>query len=133
MMIPDSKLMEILTQLLHRSEKDEVQWQRDRNGPGTCYRVILPNSSLRVAFTSPPSDPDWFLAEIRNREGVLVFDKSVTVDADSESDKEWLQLLRDLYLDAHRSVTGWDKVLAEIESVVADNGVVGVASEEDPS
>ncbi|MDX1968965.1 MAG: hypothetical protein SFV23_17450 [Planctomycetaceae bacterium] len=63
---------------------------------------------------------------------MLVFDKSVTVDADSESDKEWLQLLRDLYLNAHRSVTGWDKVLAEIESVVAANGVVGVASEEEP-
>jgi len=63
---------------------------------------------------------------------VLVFDKSVTVDADSESDKKWLQLLRDLYLDAHRNVTGWDKVLAEIESVVAANGVVGAISEEEP-
>jgi len=46
---------------------------------------------------------------------------------EAEKDPNW-PLLECLYMEIHRQVTGWDKVLGEVRSALEESGTIGQAS-----
>jgi hypothetical protein len=129
-MIPDDKLIQLLSQLLVRSRKDEVHWGVDPlppkfPGSSMSFRVDVGTSAISIHFVRPPSDADFFLVRISNTAGFVVATKRVPVDAEGENEKMWLTLLQELYCEAERLATGWDKVLSELEQAVTSPSPVG--------
>lgn len=94
----------MLTLLLEKSKADAVDWQTTRDG----YEAIFPNESITVGFYTPTSDPDYFWAKLQVQ-GVALID----IEA-NERDPDW-QMLSELFNEASRRATGWDRALAEVE------------------
>lgn len=132
-MIPEAKLLEVLKELWNRSKKDEVRWlpldgrtpPYIRNSRGKGYVLKLPNSTVAISYISPVSDSDFYDLDIRNHEGEIVASKAVDVDDLDAVQSGWLDILSGLFSEAHRHVTGWDKVIEELESAVKGNAPIG--------
>lgn len=112
-MIPVEKLREIATRLLDKSRAGEVHWLENPD-----YHVDFPHSSVVIGWVPSVVDEDSLCLVVRDGRRRLG-----TLEAAPDSD-DWF-VLRDLYAEAERCVTGWDSVLGEIESKLHAKGVVG--------
>jgi hypothetical protein len=123
-MIDLDKLRDIAKRLLERSRKNDVHWQeveREHRG-ATGYEVQLPSSMIRVEHRSPETEPDNILVIVCGQRGEII----ASLDADA-STPDW-PLLNDLYAEAHRYVTGWDRILKDIDEAIQKPGKIGIAS-----
>ncbi len=121
-MIPTDKVRAILERLAERSKNDKVRWTTGGrpNGDGLSYVVKFPNSSLAIQLVTPVAEPDYY--EILLLDAIGHCADSIVV----HEEDELFALTESLYNDAHRHVTGWDKVLADIELGVNVPDVVGL-------
>ncbi len=120
-MIPTDKFKQLFQRLLERSRKGQVEWLQDRTSTYS-FNVQLPESLMRIQRISPRTDPDYFQLDLYNKDGVRILSQ---IADESETDNDWLPLLSQLYEEAFRCVTGWDKVLADLEAAVASESHVG--------
>jgi hypothetical protein len=126
-MIPVERLRTVVGELLGKSKKDEVRWMdAGEQGGIQRYRVYFELASLGVGYQSPPTEPDTAWVWVFNEPGVCV---AVWRVADGEPDWE---LVRELFLEAQRSVTKWDQALASIEGAVRSEGPVGGPDPHEP-
>ena len=108
----------VLRTLLERAREDEVNWDDDRDG----YVVKMPSSAIKIQAVSPVSEPDYCVARLYNAKGDIV--QTLQGDENERDESDW-QLLVALYNEAHRTVTGWDKALADAEAAVKSKKPVG--------
>ena len=120
---PDSQLRNLAEGLLRRTMAGQVNWAKSSDdGP---YEVRLPHSRLRLWYTTPRVESDSISLGFYNSKGDLVGKLSAyKPEPEDEPEADW-PLLESLYAEVHRSVTGWDKVLAEVESAIASPGAIG--------
>lgn len=121
------ELRAVLQTLLERSRKDEVNWRASENRyDSDVFSVELPQSMITIQRIQPTADPDYYRVAISNTQGREVFSMSASEDAQNPEEGESLVLLRDLYDDAMRCVTGWDKVLDDLRTAVESDRPVGL-------
>jgi hypothetical protein len=126
-MIKDDKLRQIAKDLLAKSKTEKVKWEKVQPqemglepwSDAQAFKVSLPQSSIVLRYVSPQSEPDYFLLSLRNSQGETVVKWTV-----EEGAEDW-QLVGDLYSEANRLVTGWDKVLADVEKYLHGLDKVG--------
>ena len=101
-----------------------MNWIRNQDEAG--YGVNLQQSRINIVYLRPKVAPDFIRLAFSNAEGVLVGALSADKPEpdDAEPNPDW-PLLEALYSEVHRSVTGWDKVLNEIETALAGPGPIG--------
>lgn len=121
-MIPNEKYREIASHLLERSRAEKVNWQRPRrvHDANGGYEVRLPESMIRVLFYSPRTQPDYVRISLCKPNGEAVGDWLVEA-----GDEDW-ELAHNLFSEAHRLVSGWDRVLNDIEKSISTEGVIGL-------
>lgn len=116
-MIPDSKLKDILEALLNRSRRNQVNWQPREKG---TYSVRFPDSELILRYRSPPTEPDYLEVLVVTMRGSVAAEQGI-----GETHSLW-PLVQEVYAEAERCVTGWDKVLSGIETALRAEGTVGL-------
>lgn len=118
--------IKVLEGLLEKARRDEVNWTYERGEKGKplkgSYTVKLPASSIRIDFISPESDPDFYVARLLNGEGRSV--KVVTAQEIPAEQAQW-DLLKSLWDEAYRAISGWDKALADAQQAVASDDTIG--------
>src|SRR5688500_6646887 len=114
---PRAQFRNVLKSLLEKAKQDQVNWQDMHN---QTYKVKLPPAAITVDFYSPETEPDFFSANLYNSSNDIV--QSITT-SDTKSE-DW-QILSQLWKEANRSITGWDKALAEAEKAVTSSGTIG--------
>ena len=113
----------VLYKLLGRAKKNEVVWQK----VDEAYLVRFPKSTIDIAFVQPEAESDYYTARLYNDEGTMVQGLwSELPDSD-----DW-QLMSELYLEAERSVTGWDIALSDAERALEEEGQVGSSKDDIP-
>lgn len=119
-MLTDKKFTEMLKKLLEKSRMDQVTWRTAYSGG---YEVAFSaDTVIDVQLSTPHSDLDWGIAKlIVNGNDIIRLEAT---DNDTESDT--FELIRDLYVEAHRSVVGWDKALDQIEKELNSDKRVGL-------
>jgi hypothetical protein len=119
-MIPVERLRPVITRLLEKSKKDEVQWTDFGTKQGIPeYRVFFGEASLGIGYYSPPTEPDVVTLWVYNASNELVTQWIV-----SDGQDDWGSL-RELHLEAQRSATKWDQVLGSIEKALESKGPIG--------
>lgn|SRR6185437_5154045 len=111
----NEQLREVMRQLYKKSSQDQIKWRR----VGEAYEIALPASSIAVRFFSPEFGPDVYLGVLMNSRGEEV----LRLEAE-EGGKDW-ELLRQLYDDATRVVSGWDTALADAMKALQGDNVLG--------
>lgn len=71
----------------------------------------------------PRAEPDFISLQMQNSTGTTVDSWSVD-DPESNDDADW-RLLRELFMQVHLVVTGWDSVLSDVEKALASNDPIG--------
>jgi hypothetical protein len=122
MVATNDRFKSILSKLLEKSRKDEVHWEIVQKDPDPSFKVSVldPKATILVQWFSPDVEPDWGRAELLVDGNVV---SQLTAEDGGRSDD--LQLLRDIWQDAHRCVFGWDNVLEKLENVLQSEGTVG--------
>lgn len=116
-MIPRDTFKDIMEKLLKQSRQDKVRWNRlDR---GTTYGVSFPESSLTLTYRSPETESDFYQISLLNKEKQFV-----DAIAIAEPDPLW-DLAFDLYDEASRCVTGWDKIVADVVKALDSGERIG--------
>jgi hypothetical protein len=127
-MIPTSSLREVVTRLLDRTKKGEVAWYPKPHGPQVDekYVVELPKSTVEFEFASPDTEPDRAYFFVYSKVGLTtrMLVGRLTAEATEADQQDW-QLLGSLRGAINKQVTGWDKVLEELENVVRQDGMIG--------
>src|SRR4051812_15925569 len=123
-MIADEKIIPIIRQLLAKSRSNEVHWEEHlgEEGDPAGFHVKFPRSSIVVDFITPETEQDYIEIRIYKDANILI--KRISFYDD---DPEW-QTAFDLYGEAERYVTGWDKVLSDLENSVNKEGKIGLPS-----
>jgi hypothetical protein len=128
-MIPADKLLKLADSLLERSRRDEVRWiaEPEQKTPAqrtSWRRVLFPKYVLRVGKICPAAGDDYYELRVESVDnGHLI--SSVRSD-DYIQDPLAHTQFSDLFDEADRCVTGWDRVYAELEAAVKREGPVGV-------
>ena len=102
---------------------------------GMRYEVTLAQSRIVLTYGIPRVESNFLTLEILNSNGDSIdswtVDEPDWGDAEDPSDPEevdpygdW-RLLNELFSEVHRAVTGWDKVVSEIEKALAEPGQIG--------
>lgn len=102
-----------------------MNWTRtDR--PESSYRLTLPESEVLLTYHQPPVEPDFVTLEVISADGVSagVLAAAEPDEQDPDPNPDW-PLLRSLYIEAHRFVTGWDRTLSDVEKALAGPGPIG--------
>lgn len=113
-MLPITEIRNTLQHLHDATTRKKVKWTKTPasvEGYRTSKDALIaefPNSVVQLMFLQPTVDPDFFRVEFKNKDGESV--ACWDVDADSEG----FETVKDLYMDAYRVATGWDKILADI-------------------
>ena len=125
--IPVEKFRAIARTLLEKTKAKQVNWVRSRKSnpdpPATTYEVVLPQSRLVLTYGMPRAEPDFISLQMQNSTGTTVDSWSVD-DPESNDDADW-RLLRELFMQVHLVVTGWDSVLSDVEKALASNDPIG--------
>ncbi len=120
-MIPDD-IREIVSALLERSKKREVNWVEANQlglGEGDDYFLSLPNSSINIWRAEPPDDPPFIAGNILNSQG------KVAVYFDSKGNREDAVLLEELLAWAKRSALQADETIDDIKRALASKNPIG--------
>lgn len=99
-------------------------------GPESNYSLTLPESRVILTYHRPRVEPDFITLEVLGSSGISagVLAADEPDDQDPEPNPDW-PLLRSLYTEAHRFVTGWDRTLGDVEKALAGSGPIGLPVE----
>lgn len=101
--------------------------------PETSYAVVLPQSRIILTYSIPRADSDFVTLQLQNADGVAVdswvmsepnFDPEHEGIEEVDPEGDW-RLLHGLFLEVHRHITGWDKVVNDVEKALTINGPIG--------
>ncbi len=138
--IQTERLRRITQNLLNKTKAGQVNWTRratHNDVPETSYELVLPQSRIAVMYTKPRAKPDVVSLLFINPDGLLVdmwavqepdYDPEVEPIEQADPDGDW-RLLSGLFAEVHRIVTGWDKVIRDVETALASNGPIGTKPE----
>ena len=116
-MIP-TDIRELLSDLLRRSKKKEVNWIDSSTGSSEDYTVNLPAASINI-WVSPDGDIS----------GAILNSKARPISTfSSGSIPEDFLLLQELLESARRKVLSVDETIADIRRALRNDGEVGVPS-----
>ena len=134
------RLRTIAQSLLAKTRAGQANWTR-APGDDLRYELRLPESRIVLAYLSPRVEPDYLSLQLHTLSGVAVGaleadepepgeplnppDDWATERAEHEAD--WM-VLQPLFDEVHRSVTGWDKVMKDVETALARPGAIGVSA-----
>ncbi|MBN9120434.1 MAG: hypothetical protein J0I06_14970 [Planctomycetes bacterium] len=144
-LLAEPKLREIAQTLLQKTKAGQVNWipgTRTRNE--TTYELILPESRVALSYISPTAESDFIQLQLQDAKGTSAGSWSVeepdweyldrTDDPDADATVPDWKLLKELFEVVHRYVTGWDKVIRDVEAALASQGPIGQpARPESPS
>jgi hypothetical protein len=151
--IPAETLRQIAQNLLTKTKEGQVVWVRRQpkasdattlplpnevRRPRTetreiSYEVILPHSRIVLTYAVPRAEADFIMFELRNTDSVAV--DSLTIDEpdweelptepeDFEVRSDW-KLLSALWKEVHKQTTGWETVVKDVQSALAQPGPMG--------
>ncbi|HET6575678.1 MAG TPA: hypothetical protein VFG68_18910 [Fimbriiglobus sp.] len=114
--------------LLAKTRAGQVNWVK-RAETEPRYEVVLPHSTITLSYTSPRVEPDFITLELFNENDLRVGSWSADKPDpdDGTPSPDWV-LLNALFDEVHRSVTGWDKVVSDIEQALAKPGRIGTSN-----
>lgn len=121
------RFREILQQVIEKTKADGISWHRvekreDSFSSRETFAVGFPNGSvLSVTYDSPSSEADSVLAELRNTNN----ERIASLYAEDAFDADDFAFLMNLYEQAHRSATHWDKEFDEVEKALSSESRVG--------
>ena len=124
-MLTDDRFKAILQTLLEKSREDKVNWSGSIED-ATVYVSFPERSRIMVRFRSPESEPDEVGVILGVGETVIA--SLVTVDGDED-----YPLVKQLYDEAYRYLTGWDAAVAAIERELAKSDDIGISEVRLPS
>jgi hypothetical protein len=144
-LLAEPKLREIARTLLQKTKAGQVNWTpgtRTRNE--TSYELLLPASRVVLSYISPIAGSDFIQLQLQDTKGMTAGSWSVEEpdweyleradDPDADAIVPDWKLLAELFEAVHRYVTGWDKVLSDVEAALASQGPIGQpAHPESPS
>ncbi|MBA4067358.1 MAG: hypothetical protein C0501_27340 [Isosphaera sp.] len=134
--IPVETFRGIARNLLAKTKAGQVNWVRTQahgQTPETSYRVFLPQSRVTLSYGVPAARLDYVSLQLQNADGLLVESWVVNDPVEDpehdeiervDPDGDW-RLLSELFREVHRRVTGWDKVLSDVEKALASTGPIG--------
>ena len=111
-MIPESKFVEIAKGLFRKTRQGKVRWEQYSNG---SYIARLPGSAVIVRQYTSASSPTYISLDVRGPSGT-----SVGLWQVFEGEDNW-QHAAELHSEIERGMTGWDKVLEDIERFIASD------------
>jgi hypothetical protein len=128
-MIPNKRYFSIAASLLTKTREGKIKWvldpgsqgskqdrwQPDNYRPRNNYFFQLPNSKVELRFESPSTEVDRIILAFRNPTGLEVGRWTAEEGLD-----EWT-LASELYEEVDRQVSGWDKVLKDVETFLAND------------
>lgn len=106
-MAPTEKFEKILHGLLEKTKKNKIAWKI--TGPKDIFMVSFPNSKIKMSWQSPETEPDYIQFEFLGTDGARALSFAV-----AEGDELW-PIAQELFSEVERIVTGWDKVLEDVE------------------
>lgn len=109
-MIPEQKYVDIAKGLLEKTKMNQVPWKKQSR---VAFDVKLPQSEISIVYGNPPTEPDFIRLLLIGQNGYAVGEWLV-----QEGEDNW-PLAWELYCEASRYVTGWDKVLQDVEQFLA--------------
>jgi hypothetical protein len=112
-MIPEAKYSEMILGLLKKTREGTARWE-ETDEPKGAFLLKLPRSIIILVYRSPRTEPDCILFTLFNHDGRLVGERLI----EEEESKDW-GMAKELYLEVTHQVTGWDKVLADIEEFIS--------------
>jgi hypothetical protein len=134
--IQAEQLRRIVEHLLAKTKAGQAHWSRkatDGEIPETSYELVLPQSRIVITYTRPRARPDFVNLQFINPDGILVdawkveepdYDPDVEPIEQADPDGSW-RLVSNLFFEIHRTVTGWDKVIRDVEAALASPGPIG--------
>lgn len=134
--VPLEKVRGIAKDLLSRTKAGQANWVRKETSsdvPQTRYELVLPSSRVAVTYTIPRARPDVVSLQFINPSGITIdswaveepdYDPEHEPIEQADPDGDW-RLLSGLFSEVHRHVTGWDKVISDIEKALASQGPIG--------
>jgi hypothetical protein len=108
-MIPKDKFPEIARGLLEKTRQRKAAWEENTSSRGG-HVLKLKDSIIWINYFSPPTEPDYIMLVFMNKEGRDVGSWTVT-----EGEDHW-DLVSELYGQIEKTITGWDRVLEDIEA-----------------
>ncbi len=134
------RLRTIAQSLLAKTRAGQANWIRAA-GADLQYELRLPESRVVLAYLSPRVEPDYLSLQLHTLNGIAVgaleadepepgeplnpADEWAAERAEHEAD--W-NVLRPLFDEVHRSVTGWDRVVKDVETALAQPGAIGASA-----
>lgn len=122
-----ARFRHILEQVLEKSKADRIAWHRgatsdDAFSAAETFVVGFPNGSvLRISFCSPVTEPDSISAVLQNSSD----ERIASMHAEDGIDTNDYEFLMQLYEQAHRSATHWDKEFDEVEKALDSESQIG--------
>ncbi|MCI0702710.1 MAG: hypothetical protein L0241_16645 [Planctomycetia bacterium] len=133
-LLTEPKLREWAPTLLKKTKVGQVTWVKGNSTrTESSYEVILPESRIVLSYVSPPAEADYIQLQLQDSKGLSAGSWVVEepewefVDQDDEAAAkvpDW-KLLSGLFEEVHRYVTGWDKVLSDVEKALTSQGPIG--------
>ena len=117
-MIPEEKMVQLAKALLEKTRNHEANWRPDPLYD-LSYILQLPGSRIRVAMERMPDVPD------RVPTFTLTDLNDVTVGVLEARDPAIGMIVANLYQQASKVATRWDKVLEEVETALNQKGLIG--------
>lgn len=114
----NSNLIEIARQLLEKSKAGKVNWQTVGGQPGNYHVHFGDETSFIVCFE--PSDYNPTKASIS-----LSIKSMVAARIGAEEGEENFAMFKEVFDEAHRAATGWDKALRMIRKQITSDQAVG--------
>lgn len=111
-------LTQIAGQLLGRSREGGVSWQTVGGQPSNYYVHFGDATSFIVCFQ--PSEDDLATAAISLKVG-----SAIAVRISAREGEEDFPRYKEIFDEAHRSATGWDKAIERIKRQIASGEFLG--------
>ena len=132
-MIPENQLKPILEELLARSRQDKVRWATESLPTPTVlesaeagYSVNISGIRLALLRNTSIIGPDRFVLIVTDDGGRQIHHNSI-YDGDDA-----YPFYEELFAEANRRVTGWDKVLGTLKRSLESGEVIGVGRPDHP-
>ena len=124
----EDQIRDIARQLLEKSKADDVQWQRsgsDDADAKCAYTVQLAEGAIRVSLLENRHVSPSIRLSVSDADGEVLGELEYFEQEARDPDlrANW-DLLADLYWEADRAFSNWDRSLQSISRALAEPGVV---------
>lgn len=118
-------LLNIASQLLEKSKAGKVNWQTVGGEPENYHVHFGDDTSFIVCFQSSDYNP--------TKASISLNIKSMlAARISAEEGEENFTMFKNVFDEAHRAATGWDKVISMIQGRLASENAVGDPSGDIP-